>query len=83
MSAVKSAGKNWKVGGTGSGQEDSVLTAMMEAEFGYKVTYIPFPAVEQLPKTWLVSKLTQLLTTRQSKWPSTKLATLSRLSVYW
>lgn len=43
VSAVKSAGKNWKVGGTGSGQEDSVLTAMMEAEFGYKVTYIPFP----------------------------------------
>lgn len=40
---VKAAGKNWKVGGTGSGQEDSILTAMMEAEFGYKVTYIPFP----------------------------------------
>ena len=43
VSAVKSTGKSWKVGGTGSGQEDSVLTAMMEAEFGYKVTYIPFP----------------------------------------
>ena len=43
VSTVKSAGKNGKVGGTGSGQEDSVLTAMMEAEFGYKVTYIPFP----------------------------------------
>ncbi len=41
--AVSEAGKNWKVGGTGSGQEDSVLTAMMEAEFGYDVTYIPFP----------------------------------------
>jgi len=41
--AVKKAGKGWKVGGTGSGQEDSILTAMMEAEFGYKVTYIPFP----------------------------------------
>jgi putative tricarboxylic transport membrane protein len=40
---VKAAGTNWKVGGTGSGQEDSILTAMMEAEFGYKVTYIPFP----------------------------------------
>jgi putative tricarboxylic transport membrane protein len=35
VSAVKSAGKNWKVGGTGSGLEDSFLTAMMEAEFGY------------------------------------------------
>jgi tripartite-type tricarboxylate transporter receptor subunit TctC len=43
VSAVKGAGKDWKVGGTGSGQEDSILTAMMEAEFGYEVTYIPFP----------------------------------------
>ncbi len=43
VSAVKSAGAEWKVGGTGSGQEDSILTAMMEKEFGYKVTYIPFP----------------------------------------
>ena len=41
VTAVKSAGKDWKVGGTGSGQEDSILTAMMEAEFGYEVTYIP------------------------------------------
>ena len=40
---VKAAGKDWKVGGTGSGQEDSILTAMMMAEFGYEVTYIPFP----------------------------------------
>lgn len=43
VKAVKSTGKSWKVGGTGSGQEDSILTAMMEKEFGYKVTYIPFP----------------------------------------
>ncbi len=43
VDAVKKAGKTWKVGGTGSGQEDSILTAMMEAEFGYEVTYIPFP----------------------------------------
>lgn len=43
VKAVKAAGKEWKVGGTGSGQEDSILTAMMEKEFGYKVTYIPFP----------------------------------------
>ncbi len=43
VKTVKAAGKNWKVGGTGSGQEDSVLTAMMEAEFDYTVTYIPFP----------------------------------------
>jgi len=43
VAAVKGAGKDWKVGGTGSGQEDSILTAMMEAEFDYEVTYIPFP----------------------------------------
>ncbi len=43
VAAVKAAGKEWKVGGTGSGQEDSILTAMMEANFGYDVTYIPFP----------------------------------------
>lgn len=43
VAAVKAAGKSWKVGGTGSGQEDSILTAMMEAAFDYEVTYIPFP----------------------------------------
>jgi len=43
IAAVKGAGLDWKVGGTGSGQEDSVLTAMMEAAFDYDVTYIPFP----------------------------------------
>ena len=43
IAAVKAAGKGWKVGGTGSGQEDSILTAMMEAAFDYEVTYIPFP----------------------------------------
>jgi len=43
VETVKAAGKDWKVGGTGSGQEDSILTAMMEAEFDYEVTYVPFP----------------------------------------
>ncbi|MGI9319462.1 MAG: Bug family tripartite tricarboxylate transporter substrate binding protein [bacterium] len=43
VAAVKAAGNTWKVGGTGTGQEDSILTAMMEKEFGYDVTYIPFP----------------------------------------
>jgi tripartite-type tricarboxylate transporter receptor subunit TctC len=42
VQTVKGAGLDWKVGGTGSGQEDSVLTAMMEAAFDYDVTYIPF-----------------------------------------
>lgn len=43
IAAVKATDGKWKVGGTGSGQEDSILTAMMEKEFGYEVTYIPFP----------------------------------------
>jgi len=43
VAAVKAKGNTWKVGGTGTGQEDSILTAMMEKEFGYDVTYIPFP----------------------------------------
>jgi tripartite-type tricarboxylate transporter receptor subunit TctC len=43
VATVKDAGLDWKVGGTGSGQEDSILTAMMENAFDYEVTYIPFP----------------------------------------
>lgn len=42
VAAVSEKGTGWNVGGTGSGQEDSILTAMMETEFGYDVTYIPF-----------------------------------------
>ncbi|HET7408633.1 MAG TPA: tripartite tricarboxylate transporter substrate binding protein [Paracoccaceae bacterium] len=43
IAAAKEAGKDWKMGGTGSGQEDSIVTAMLEAETGIDVTYIPFP----------------------------------------
>ncbi len=43
VKAVKTAGgKNWKMGGTGKGQEDSLVTAMLEKKFGFKVTYIPY-----------------------------------------
>ncbi len=43
VAAVKKAGaKNWKMGGTGKGAEDSLVTAMLEKKFGIKVTYIPF-----------------------------------------
>jgi putative tricarboxylic transport membrane protein len=42
VEAAKSSGKDWKMGGTGSGQEDSIVTAMLEAEFGLDMTYIPF-----------------------------------------
>ena len=42
VAAVKAAGGSWKMGGTGTGQEDSLLTAMLEKEFGIEVTYVPF-----------------------------------------
>ena len=43
VAAVKKAGAmNWKMGGTGKGQEDSLVTAMLEKTYGFKVTYIPF-----------------------------------------
>ena len=41
--AVKKAGPAaWKMGGTGKGQEDSLVTAMLEKAYGLKVTYVPF-----------------------------------------
>ena len=43
VSTVKGA-SNWKDGGTGKGQEDSILFAMLGAKFGLNnITYIPFP----------------------------------------
>lgn len=42
VAAVKAAGGTWKMGGTGTGQEDSLVTAMLEREFGIKHTYVPF-----------------------------------------
>ena len=42
VAAVKAAGTSWKMGGTGTGQEDSLVTAMLENEFGLEITYVPF-----------------------------------------
>jgi tripartite-type tricarboxylate transporter receptor subunit TctC len=42
VNTVKAADQ-WTVGGTGKGQEDSILFAMIQAEFGIdNITYIPF-----------------------------------------
>src|SRR6056297_4229840 len=41
VAAVKASGGEWKMGGTGTGQEDSLVTAMLEKEFDIKVTYVP------------------------------------------
>jgi putative tricarboxylic transport membrane protein len=40
--AVMAGNGNWKMGGTGKGQEDSLVTAMLEGAYGLKMTYIPF-----------------------------------------
>lgn len=42
VAAVQASGGTWKMGGTGTGQEDSLVTAMLEQEFGINVTYVPF-----------------------------------------
>ena len=42
VEAVKASGGTWKMGGTGTGQEDSLVTSMLENEFGIQVTYVPF-----------------------------------------
>jgi putative tricarboxylic transport membrane protein len=43
VAAVKKAGAaNWKMGGTGKGAEDSLVTSMLEKKFGIKHTYIPY-----------------------------------------
>jgi tripartite-type tricarboxylate transporter receptor subunit TctC len=42
VDAVSAAGRDWKMGGTGTGQEDSILTAMLDSEFDLDMTYIPF-----------------------------------------
>ncbi|MEM8554756.1 MAG: tripartite tricarboxylate transporter substrate binding protein [Pseudomonadota bacterium] len=40
--AVKAKGGEWKMGGTGTGQEDSLVTAMLEETFDLDITYVPF-----------------------------------------
>jgi len=42
VAAVKASDGTWKMGGTGTGQEDSLVTAMLEKEFDIKMTYVPF-----------------------------------------
>ena len=39
---VQEKGLDWRMGGTGTGQEDSLVTAMLESAYGLKMTYVPF-----------------------------------------
>ena len=40
--ANKAGAAKWKMGGTNLGEEDSLVTAMLEGAYGFKVTYVPF-----------------------------------------
>ncbi len=43
VAGVRAAGpENWRMGGTGSGREDSLVTAMLEQAYGIKHTYVPY-----------------------------------------
>ena len=42
VKVVKEKGTGWKMGGTGTGQEDSLVTALLEKAYGLKMTYVPF-----------------------------------------
>ena len=50
IAAVNAAGGTWKMGGTGTGQEDSLVTAMMQDAFGIEVTYVPFDGGGEVAK---------------------------------
>ena len=43
IDAVKKAGGKLKMGGTGSKQEDQIITAAIEQKTGAKFTYVPYP----------------------------------------
>ena len=42
VQAVKDGDGAFRMGGTGTGQEDSLVTAMLEQAFGIRFTYVPF-----------------------------------------
>lgn len=42
IKAVQEKPGEFKMGGTGTGQEDSLVTAMLEEAYGLKFTYVPF-----------------------------------------
>ena len=42
LNAVKEKPRQFKMGGTGTAQEDQIITVMMEQSFGLRFTYVPF-----------------------------------------
>lgn len=50
VAAVQAADGTWKMGGTGSGQEDELITGMLEREFDISFTYVPFSGGGEVAK---------------------------------
>ncbi|MFQ5521540.1 MAG: Bug family tripartite tricarboxylate transporter substrate binding protein [Candidatus Methylomirabilia bacterium] len=42
VKAVNAKAGKWKMGGTGKGQEDSLVTGMLEEAYGIQTTYVPY-----------------------------------------
>ena len=58
VAAVRNAGpKNWRMGGTGSGAEDSLVTAMLEQAYGIRHTYVPFKGGGTVAKNLISKKI--------------------------
>ena len=56
--AVRAAGpKTWKMGGTGTGQEDSQVTAMMEAAYSIKHSYVPYKGGGKVAKSLIEGEI--------------------------
>lgn len=53
IAAVKAKGNSSKMGGTGTNQEDSLVTAMLETKFGIKHTYVPYDGGGDVAKALL------------------------------
>ncbi len=53
VETVKKQGRDFKMGGTGTNQEDSLVTAMIEQSFGLKHTYMPFQGGGDVAKALL------------------------------
>lgn len=53
VATVKKQGREFKMGGTGTNQEDSLVTAMIEQTFGLKHTYMPFQGGGDVAKALL------------------------------
>jgi tripartite-type tricarboxylate transporter receptor subunit TctC len=50
VEAVKAKDGAWKMGGTGTGQEDQLVAGMLEQAFGVKMTYVPFDGGGEVAK---------------------------------